>query len=866
MVGAVVSCGLFFRSAPRVPYLLNSEIVPGLRSRPFSPYCCGMPELGPSIEPRRKRIALLLNLVSSAYQISFRAAIEDAVHARGANFLLVVGREVEHVAPSERVFNRAYEWLNPKAVDGVVLLSGALANSCGTEGLVRLKERLSPLPVVSIGIALPGVPSVVLDNRAALRSAVEHLIVHHRLRRIAYLSGPSHNQEAVARFAGYREALEAHGIAYDPGLVGEGSFTVLSGQQAMENILAAGNRPEGVVAANDYMAIGAMDAMRQHGISVPEDTLVVGFDDAPVARFAARSLSSVAQPIAAMAQRIVGELFQLMEGAPTQAVSTLPVDLTLRESCGCGYVVRRAAEPSKPTRVTTVEYLEANRSRLISTLLEAAGASRQFWSTFVERLVDGLIQELRRGDGAFLLRVEQVAEAALTRDISLDDVARAIVVLRREWRAAGLHGAAHAELEDAAMKALAILAAASTRKEGRRALDLVDRAYGVRDVNQQISLALDQAALGRSLAVALPNMGVQRALLALLAPEEHQMHALVAVDTGLIRTDVGEPYSVLELMPRGFPREDKPWSMLVFPLTFETEVLGLLALDGATDAFACESLRSQISATLKLGALHLRVIEETALRERLAREQLLGEMAIAKRIQTALAPVEPRVSHLEIGAGMLPADQVGGDYYDIFSTHDGAWLGIGDVTGHGLLSGLIMLMVQSVVSTLVKQHPDGSPSDLVASLNDVLRPNIRERLRQSEHITLMLLRYFEDGRLVFAGAHEELIHYQANTGKCHGVNSEGMWIGILEDIRPLTRDAALQMAAGDIVVLFTDGIIEARDARGEQYGIERLYALIEANATLSCKALYQRIVDDCLSWAAVQQDDITCVVLRRTAA
>src|SRR5207247_1046155 len=101
------------------------------------------------------------------------------------------------------------------------------------------------------------------------------------------------------------------------------------------------------------------------------------------------------------------------------------------------------------------------------------------------------------------------------------------------------------------------------------------------------------------------------------------------------------------------------------------------------------------------------------------------------------------IEGVEVSARMIPADEVGGDYYDVLPIAEGtqgAWIGIGDVAGHGLTAGLVMMMIQSVVAALVKQAPDRAPSQHLGVLNAILYDNIRERLEQSEHVTLSLLR------------------------------------------------------------------------------------------------------------------------------
>ena len=138
-------------------------------------------------------------------------------------------------------------------------------------------------------------------------------------------------------------------------------------------------------------------------------------------------------------------------------------------------------------------------------------------------------------------------------------------------------------------------------------------------------------------------------------------------------------------------------------------------------------------------------------------EQLEKEMEIASTIQTAILPKEPAVAGLDITAAMLPAAEVGGDYYDVLPVDDGCWVGIGDVAGHGLVAGLVMMQTQAAIRALVRQNPNRSPRDLLADVNHVLYENVRGRMNQDEHMTMSLVRYHDDGRVVVAGAHQSIV-------------------------------------------------------------------------------------------------------------
>jgi serine phosphatase RsbU (regulator of sigma subunit) len=235
---------------------------------------------------------------------------------------------------------------------------------------------------------------------------------------------------------------------------------------------------------------------------------------------------------------------------------------------------------------------------------------------------------------------------------------------------------------------------------------------------------------------------------------------------------------------------------------------------------------------------------------------------LPRRIQTSILPRCAAAPAITIGARMTTAEEVGGDYYDVIPVADGAWIAVGDVSGHGLQAGLITFMLQSAMATLTAARPHARPSELVNLLNTVLYKNIRERLGSDDHVTFVLMRVFEDGRVLFAGNHEELLIRRARTGVCETVSTLGPWLGAIPDVSRTTVDSELRLNVGDLLVAYTDGIIEARNDTDEMFGLERLRSEIVATGACSpeevCDQLWAKVHD----WCASPQDDASLVLVR----
>ncbi len=244
-----------------------------------------------------------------------------------------------------------------------------------------------------------------------------------------------------------------------------------------------------------------------------------------------------------------------------------------------------------------------------------------------------------------------------------------------------------------------------------------------------------------------------------------------------------------------------------------------------------------------------------------ARDALWGEMEIAKRIQTALLPFKPSLTGFEIEAAMLPANEVGGDYYDLFEYGGCGWVFIGDVSGHGVESGLIMMMTQTSIQSIVRSNPQALPSQVLDQLNQVLKENMA-RLGSDRYLTLSALR-IEDSAFTFAGKHQDILIYRKATGGVETIPTEGAWIGAIDRPLPFLTDRIATLQHGDTMVLFTDGVTEAMNENGDMFGEERLVSSLRAHAKLPTEHLLYEMIQEINNFQKNQSDDITLVILRK---
>ncbi len=221
--------------------------------------------------------------------------------------------------------------LGENNTDGLIVF----ANSLPQEELVRLHKIGFPLVLLhrSPPFGLD-IPCVTVENKEGARRMVNYLIDERGYRRIAFLTGPSSHEDAYWRKIGYQEALAAHAIPLDPTLMLWGGFDEQQARISITNWLKNGLNAEVIFAADDDSAIGAMAALKEAGLRIPEDIAVVGFDDIRLAAYLDPPLTTVRAPIEQAARIAVEQLVKVIRGEVVELMTLLPTELIIRRSCG----------------------------------------------------------------------------------------------------------------------------------------------------------------------------------------------------------------------------------------------------------------------------------------------------------------------------------------------------------------------------------------------------------------------------------------------------------------------------------------------------------------------------------------------------
>ncbi len=245
------------------------------------------------------------------------------------------------------------------------------------------------------------------------------------------------------------------------------------------------------------------------------------------------------------------------------------------------------------------------------------------------------------------------------------------------------------------------------------------------------------------------------------------------------------------------------------------------------------------------------------------RERMLDELSIASQLQRDILPKKsPRVNGLQVVAKTKPATEIGGDSFNFFRINGKFYAYVGDVTGHGVAAGLIMTMVNTLMSVFVDTYD--SPYKIMVMVNKYIKRYVKKAM----FMTMVFLCWDEkEKKMTYVGAgHEHILVYRAATGECEAIMTGGVAVGMVPDNSKLVKEKSLDLNDGDFLILYSDGITEARNKSGDMFGLERLKNSIGEYATrYSADGVNHHIAQDLTNFMEghPQEDDMTLIVIKR---
>ena len=609
--------------------------------------------------PERKTIGVFASQVGREWGAEFIAGVTKAAEENNVNLVHFIGgkltplREPNQAKPSYGLYDLA----KPDQFDGL-LLTADVAYGTSLEERREFADLYGDLPIVTQSVEIEGASMFIPDNMEGMRAAIRHLIETHAYKRIAFIRGIEGQIDAEQRFQAYQDELQAHGIRYDERLVVDGDYTLESGRAAVRTLMdERGIRFQALVAANDRMAFGALEALQQRSVRVPDDVAVTGFDDLREAQATGVPLTTVRQSFYTAGKHALEALLKRIHGEKIPPVTLTPTQLLIRWSCGClPENIRQAAVA--PRDVAKTGRLENKREAALRALLNSAGVTEQdpallqfkeafgqAWDAFLLTLHE------KSSSDDFLKTINAVIELMQKQGLTTSVWHNMISTMRRYALGGITSHTTMLKAENLFQQARLLAGELSQRSQAYRRLVLEQQENVLQGFSFSMAPAMSLDEIGNAISEHFPTMGIERwyvmfysdvtAPQSISTPPPESYRLLLQYEGA--RFEIPHKQSFIgtgQLVPRGKTPEDHRYTAVVMPLSLARNRFGFMWVEmGPHDWEIYVRIRNLVSSALLRTMLVQQREQAQQEVERLlseARERAI-ELAIAKEFAESTA-------------------------------------------------------------------------------------------------------------------------------------------------------------------------------------------------------------------------------------
>ncbi|HKJ38629.1 MAG TPA: substrate-binding domain-containing protein [Anaerolineales bacterium] len=607
----------------------------------------------------RKTIGIFASQVGRAWGAQFLSGVMHAAEEANVNLVYFIGGKLTPVPgddPAKPSFG-LYDLAKPDQLDGLLLTSD-VAYGVDDSVLKTFQSLYSDLPIVTQSVPIEGATMFIPNNVEGMRSLIRHLIEEHGYKRIAFIRGIEGQIDADQRFQAYKDELKAHKLRFDEDMVVYGDFTPESGRDAISTLMDERKlRFQAVVAGNDRMAFGALEALQQRGVRVPDDVAVTGFDDLREAQSMGVPLTTVRQSFYTAGRNALQALIKRIDGGTKQKQVITPTQVLVRWSCGClPENVRQAAVA--PRDVAKTGKLENKREAAMRALLNSAGITEQdnalpqfkdafgrTWDTFLMTLNDKTTSD------EFLKTVNALIELMQKENLA-PSVWHNVISMMRRYALGGI--TSHTIMlraENLFQQTRLLAGELSQRWQAYQRLALEKQESVLQGFSFSMAPAMSIDGIGNAISESFPEMGIGRWYVmfysdvsspqSISAPTPESYKLLFQYEEAKFeiphkQTSMGTG----QLVPRGKTPEDHRYSAVVMPLTLAHNRFGFMWVEmGPEDWEIYVRIRNLVSSALLRTMLVSQREEKEKEVERLLSEaqEQAKELAIAKEFAESTA-------------------------------------------------------------------------------------------------------------------------------------------------------------------------------------------------------------------------------------
>ena len=564
----------------------------------------------------RKTVAVLGAQLSRVWGGEFMSGVMDAAKASDVNLVCFIGGKPAAIDTGNLSSYGLYDLIKPGQFDGI-LFAADIGHGPSRLEIEKFTRAFTPTPIASFAVQAEGVSTFVADSDNGMRAVIRHLIEVHGYKRIAFISGPVGQVESDQRFKAYQDELKSHGIRYEKNLVVGGDFSPESGRAAIRTLVdERAIKFEAIAASNDRMAFGAIEALQQRGIQVPDQVAITGFDDVDESQSMGVPLTTVNQSFYDAGTQAFNALFKQMNGGQVEAVNVLPANLVVRWSCGCLPESVKSAVVL-PKEVAQTGRLENKRDAAIRALFSAArisenDPSRQEYRDVFGRTWDVFLISLRETDSsdAFLKTIQAMVEVMQKHDLTFTTWHNVISTFRKYALGGISSNETMLRAENLFQQARMLVGELSQRAQAYRRLQLERQEDALSNFGFSMAPAMTLSEIGDAVTKNFPLLGVESLYVmfysdmsapgSVSAPPPESYRLLFQYDDNKFQVPREKsPVAAGYLAPQGKDLQDHRYTAIVMPLALARNRFGFLWMEmGPTDWDVYVRIKNLLSSAL----------------------------------------------------------------------------------------------------------------------------------------------------------------------------------------------------------------------------------------------------------------------------
>lgn len=570
----------------------------------------------------RLTIGILSSPLGYEYQILIWAGIRDAAKEIDANTICFTGAEINSpdIMRNERA--SIFEMISSKNIDGLIVVSSTACGFMKTEEIEKYFEKYKHMPMVSIGIPIQNIPSIIVDNKYGFKYLVDHLIEVHGCKKFLYVGGPINSFEARERLAAFKESLIEHNITIKPEHIIAIDFTLQQAYYKVLDILNKESDFDAIASANDNMAIGVIKALQEKNISIPDETAVIGFDDTKRAGMLLTPLTTVKQPAYEMAKKALKTLVDEIKGEEVLDLEIMKTEPIIRKSCGClkEVIFHLSVKDLTLPDSDILDYIKIKDSILNELKEKYLLTSKEEKIEEYDLIIDEFFNFIRDqiSDNDFIIKLDKILRKIISYFFDSSVWEGLFFLLRKKILPFFLNQPQMIiKIEDLIHQSRIIINDISIQVETDSFIQLLIRAKVLNSTMGYLFNSFNFQILLDKMASELPKIGISSCYLSIHSSnvKKYKEAKLILAynKNGRIKLDKdGFLFSSEQLFPRDLIKSEERYDYILEPLIYEREHLGFVVLE--LDPFKDELLTimsDQIRSAIKASMLLQETIEKS---------------------------------------------------------------------------------------------------------------------------------------------------------------------------------------------------------------------------------------------------------------